>query len=360
MLQVLKRLYLKLFKPTQLIVRQDATVKMLKLPSWVQACSILILLAVAIWIANASLKLQENGDKLTKEQQNLVQLQAKWQTEKSQLQAQLAQQKGMLDQLSQQHSVLESLVDSTQTTDDSAVEGELEETPTDIDGAQPSTTTEFAPQASLLLIQQRQLSEQLGQSFGAEIAAMQESIDSAGLQLSSDFSEAQGGPYFQADLELVEASFINAIDQYAVYAQLSTMIGQLPDTLPVAQEKYYVSSAFGFRKDPITGRRAYHKGIDLAGWHKTQIVAPASGTVKRAGKNGGYGNFIEIEHANNITTRYGHLHTIKVKAGQQINKGDVIALMGSTGRSTATHLHYEVIQGKKHLNPIKIARAFNK
>ncbi|PCK32100.1 peptidoglycan DD-metalloendopeptidase family protein [Pseudoalteromonas piscicida] len=357
MLQVLKRLYVKLFKPTQLIVRQDATVKMLKLPSWVQACVLLIFVAVALWIANAVIQLQENTIKLNKEQQNLAQLQAKWQSEKAQLKATLAQQQSTLEQLSQQHTVLESLIDSTELQ---AQQSETNEQAATANNKTSQTNNgEFAPQANRLLIQQRTLSETLGQTYESEIVQMKASIDNAGLQLS-DSAEAQGGPYFQADLALVEASFIKAIDQYTTYAQLSTMIGQVPDTLPVAQEKYYVSSAFGFRKDPITGRRAYHKGIDLAGWHKTQIIAPAAGVVKRAGKNGGYGNFIEIAHANDITTRFGHLHTIKVKKGQQINKGDVIALMGSTGRSTSTHLHYEVIQGKKHLNPIKIARAFNK
>ncbi|RRS09454.1 M23 family peptidase [Pseudoalteromonas sp. J010] len=355
MLQVLKRLYLKLFKPTQLIVRQDANVKMIVLPSWLQVCLLMIFAAIALWSVNAAIQLHNNNIQLSQGQQNLTQLQAKWQHEKAQLEQTITQQQNTLAQLSQQHNVLESLIDATELA---ASNSKTDEHSTDKE-ASPDNDNTFAPQAAKLLLQQQTLNRALGQKYATDIAEIKASIDSVGLQLA-DSSDAQGGPYFQADLALVEASFINTIDYYTSYAQLSTMIGQLPDTLPVEQEKYYVSSAFGFRKDPITGRRAFHKGIDLAGWHKTDIVAPAAGVVKRAGKNGGYGKFIEIEHANEITTRYGHLHTIKVKKGQQVDKGDVIALMGSTGRSTSTHLHYEVIQGKKHLNPIKIARAFNK
>ncbi|WP_462171063.1 M23 family metallopeptidase [Pseudoalteromonas xiamenensis] len=109
----------------------------------------------------------------------------------------------------------------------------------------------------------------------------------------------------------------------------------------------------------MTGQRAFHKGVDLAGWHKTRIFAPADGTVVRAGRNGGYGNFIELQHANGVKTRFGHLHTIKVEKGQQVTKQDVIALMGSTGRSTSTHLHYEVLHNDKHINPIKLTKALS-
>ena len=80
----------------------------------------------------------------------------------------------------------------------------------------------------------------------------------------------------------------------------------------------------------------------------------------RAGKNGGYGNFIELEHKNGLVTRFGHLNKIKVEKGQTIAKNEVIGLMGSTGRSTSTHLHYEVLLDGKHVNPLKITKALSR
>ena len=110
----------------------------------------------------------------------------------------------------------------------------------------------------------------------------------------------------------------------------------------------------------MNNRHAYHKGVDLAGWHKTEIFAPADGTVLRAGRNGGYGNFIELQHKNGFVTRFGHLNKINVKKGQTVTKNDVIGLMGSTGRSTGTHLHYEVLLNDKHVNPVKITKALSR
>ena len=96
----------------------------------------------------------------------------------------------------------------------------------------------------------------------------------------------------------------------------------------------------------------------MAGWRNTEIFVPAKGVVKRAGNNGGFGKFIEIQHDNGFVTRYGHLAKIMVKRGEHVQKDQVIGLMGSTGRSTSTHLHYEILHNKKHINPLKLTKAF--
>ncbi|MFY8273085.1 M23 family metallopeptidase [Pseudoalteromonas sp. SSDWG2] len=166
---------------------------------------------------------------------------------------------------------------------------------------------------------------------------------------------AQGGPLEPLDADEQDLSSMSVVDKLLTLNQLENMLEQVPHMLPAAD--YYISSSFGLRKDPINGSRAMHKGVDLAAWRNTEIFAPADGTVVRAGRNGGYGRFIEIEHANGFTTRFGHLNKIKVKRGDMVSKGEVIALMGSTGRSTATHLHYEVLHNNKHINPVKITKA---
>lgn len=113
-----------------------------------------------------------------------------------------------------------------------------------------------------------------------------------------------------------------------------------------------VTSRFGYRRNPFTGRgREMHSGVDLRGRTGENIKTTAKGTVTFAGYKGGYGNVVMIRHANGFETRYGHLSRIRVKRGQRVDVGSVIGLLGSTGRSTGPHLHYEVIKNGKNLNP---------
>ena len=121
--------------------------------------------------------------------------------------------------------------------------------------------------------------------------------------------------------------------------------------------KTYRTSAYGLRKDPFTKRPTFHEGLDFGGQRLAPIVAAADGKVIFAGRNGGYGRSIEIDHGHGFVTRYGHMHKLNVKRGQIVKKGDKIGGMGSTGRSTATHLHYEIhFQGRVY-DPDKFLKA---
>jgi murein DD-endopeptidase MepM/ murein hydrolase activator NlpD len=117
--------------------------------------------------------------------------------------------------------------------------------------------------------------------------------------------------------------------------------------------KGWLSSYFGVRKDPFNGRPAMHKGVDFAGKEDADIIATASGVVSWSDKRYGYGNLIEINHGEGFKTRYGHNKTLLVKVGEVVNKGQVIAQMGSTGRSTGPHVHYEILRNNKQINPLK-------
>jgi len=122
---------------------------------------------------------------------------------------------------------------------------------------------------------------------------------------------------------------------------LDAAMKSVPFGRPVEVE-HYRTSPYGTRRDPFTKRMAHHGGIDFASYRHAPILATADGVVKVVGRNGAYGKMIEIDHGHGFTTRYGHLHKTSVKRGQKVKKGDTIGGMGSTGRSTATHLHYEV------------------
>ena len=113
----------------------------------------------------------------------------------------------------------------------------------------------------------------------------------------------------------------------------------------------WLSSRYGFRSDPFTGKRTWHAGVDLAGKDGSDIISVAGGVVTYAGERHGYGNLVEVDHGDGLVTRYAHCKTIKTNVGDVVQKGQVLALMGSTGRSTGPHVHFEVIRGGKTENP---------
>jgi len=113
----------------------------------------------------------------------------------------------------------------------------------------------------------------------------------------------------------------------------------------------WLSSRYGYRSDPFTGKRTWHAGVDLAGKEGSDIIAVAGGVVTYADERYGYGNLVEVDHGDGLVTRYAHAKSIEVKVGDVVQKGQVVALMGSTGRSTGPHVHFEVIRNGKSENP---------
>ncbi len=141
-------------------------------------------------------------------------------------------------------------------------------------------------------------------------------------------------------------------DLYSRFSAYDRELDYTPTIYPLVQ-KGYITSYYGYRRDPVTGRvGAFHEGIDIAVRAGTPVRATADGTVVRASSYGTYGLFIEIKHGSyGYRTRYAHNSKILVREGQQVKKGDIIALVGSTGKSTGPHLHYEVLYNGKPVNP---------
>jgi len=162
-----------------------------------------------------------------------------------------------------------------------------------------------------------------------------------------------GGPFEGG----ANATFKALFNSWKKLDQLQDGVIAIPSDKPVKQNASF-TSAFGVRSDPFRGGAAMHPGIDLAGPYGTPIYATADGTVVRSGWNsGGYGNLIEVDHGRGITTRYGHLSGILVHAGDRITRGQLIGRMGSTGRSTGNHLHYEVRIDGRAVNPIPFMKS---
>lgn len=128
------------------------------------------------------------------------------------------------------------------------------------------------------------------------------------------------------------------------------LVSATPSMWPIVG---WISSDFGNRLDPFTGDEDFHPGLDISAEHGSPIQAPADGTVESASFNGSYGNMVVIDHGFGLTTRYGHMSRFAVAPGQQIRRGSVIGFVGSTGRSTSPHLHYEVLVNGQLTNPFR-------
>jgi len=173
-------------------------------------------------------------------------------------------------------------------------------------------------------------------------------------RLASSSAEGVGGP-----LEPVggsDATFKQLFTSWKKLDSISQGAIAVPSEKPVRTAAF--TSGYGVRSDPFRGAAAMHAGIDLAGPIGTPIYATADGVVSAAGyNNGGYGNLVKIDHGRGIETRYGHLSAIMVSPGQHIVRGQQIARMGSTGRSTGSHLHYEVRIDGRAVNPIPFMKS---
>jgi YD repeat-containing protein len=127
----------------------------------------------------------------------------------------------------------------------------------------------------------------------------------------------------------------------------------LPTAMPIRGD-YRITSGFGIRNDPFTGGLAMHEGLDFTAPSGTLVVSTAQGTVTRSAWDGGYGNVIEVHHAEGFSTRYAHLSKRIAKAGDVVERGAVLGEVGSTGRSTGPHLHYEVFNKDRVINPVQV------
>ena len=211
-----------------------------------------------------------------------------------------------------------------------------------------------------------QLSKMQGRLWRIEALAAH-MRDLSGLQddeFNFEQTVAQGGPLAEEAREFAWVDLQTQLNQLALQLDrrekelgiLDTVMVELQRSeqvqlsgRPIA--KGWLSSAYGNRMDPITGQPAWHAGVDFAGSQGSDVLAVASGVVVFADRRDGYGKLVEINHGNGVSTRYGHHDKLLVKAGEIVKKGDVIGLMGSSGRSTGPHVHFEVLLNGRNIDP---------
>jgi len=186
-------------------------------------------------------------------------------------------------------------------------------------------------------------------------AGMATDAEGLGGQPSSGDRVGSGGPYdrlpgspktlelqgdwIKTQLELVEERLI----------MRGQVLSSTPTTAPVLG---LITDGFGMRPDPFTGRKAFHRGLDISARRKTRVLAPADGIVVSAGRNGGLGKVVRVSHGFGYTTVYGHLDKMSVQPGDEVRRGDELGLLGNSGRSTGPHLHYEVHVDGRAVNPL--------
>jgi murein DD-endopeptidase MepM/ murein hydrolase activator NlpD len=205
-------------------------------------------------------------------------------------------------------------------------------------------------------------------ALGQDVGNLRNVVRSAGINpdsLARKIAGGEGGPEIPLDQVRIEGisdpGFTRAyLSAAAVLDQLnglSAAVGHVPLAPPVSSASFDKSSGFGPRVDPFTRRYAFHSGVDFAGPWGSVVHATAPGVVVFAGNRGGYGNMVEVDHGFGIHTRYGHLSAIGVKIGTQVEKGANLGRVGSTGRSTGPHVHYEVWYDDVAKNPTNFIEA---
>jgi len=222
-------------------------------------------------------------------------------------------------------------------------------------------------QASLDRVEQRQMAvlTSTESSYDARIRRMKGLVSDLGLNLArleanTPRNKGVGGPYVPVKLNGHGGPFEQQLSHVSVSRaqldHLSRTLAQVPYRTPVLGE-IELSSGFGVRSDPFLGRPAMHTGLDFRASTGDPVRATANGRVVSAGWAGGYGRMVEIDHGNGLSTRYGHMSRINVKVGEQIHIGQVVGEVGSTGRSTGPHLHYETRIDGEAVDPQRFLRA---
>ena len=215
----------------------------------------------------------------------------------------------------------------------------------------------LAPEAAPLVrleARQRQFATLLTAAVERRADKAAAAIRSFGLNpdmLARTAARAQGGPFvpWKGDKGALTDELENLADAMSRMEFLERSLLTIPSGQPTAAPM--LTSSYGYRRDPFNGHAAFHAGLDFPGRYGQPITAAADGKVSYVGQRQGYGNVVEVEHGNGIMTRYAHLSGFASRVGQKVARGDTVGRMGSTGRSTGTHLHFEVRLNGQAVNP---------
>jgi murein DD-endopeptidase MepM/ murein hydrolase activator NlpD len=354
------------FIDREFFMRANGQVRFLKISAQLQRRTAVTLAAViGIWLL-VTLGMAINQVTVSAQRLALTEQEAKIESAEERV----ANYRGSIDEvtkdLERRQEMLESLGDQylgdlpeaeAQTSATSTKSREEEKTVKTISAMVPEA-------AGLARIEARQIrfAENMTKVAQARTLKAEAAIRQFGLNpavLARQARNAQGGlfePFFgRGKKDVRDPRFLKLAAALGRMDAMERALAAIPTAMPAAS--MMMSSGFGYRADPFTGAAAMHAGLDFKGPVGTPILAAAEGKVVTAGFNGGYGNTIEIRHANGLVTRYAHLSGLNVRRGQMVDRGVQIGRMGSSGRSTGSHLHFEVRLNGQAINPRKFLEA---
>ncbi|MDM7955468.1 M23 family metallopeptidase [Blastomonas sp.] len=322
-----------------------------------------VMAAILLWLL-VTLTMVISQYSISAERMALVRQQAQVESSASRVAAYRSSVNDVAADLEKRQAFLEDIVTSyigeqAATEDASAVVGDTALKAGSDEAAKTATKiSALVPEAAgLARMEARQIAfvEQLTKSALLRASKAEQAIRNFGLNPDSvarASASAQGGPFipFKGSRNVrLDPRFTTLGKTLARMDALERGLVAIPSGAPALAPA--ITSGYGYRRDPFTGAAALHSGIDFKGAHGSAILAAAQGKVVFAGIKNGYGKSVEVAHGNGLVTRYAHLSSLGVRAGQRVGKGERLGGMGSTGRSTGTHLHFEVRHNDRAMNP---------
>lgn len=356
----LKSRIANLFTDREFFMRSNGQVKFLKISANIQKTIAIIALSIISFWVIATLFMAANQYRVSTERLELVKKEEKILSAEQRLAADKDSINEVVADLAKRQDLIEDTAgryfnasELTETEDKSALDNNDDK----------KTSAASSEIKALAKIEQRQI------NFAKKITKIainraklaEQKIRQLGLnpQNFANDNIAQGGPFipFFSDGKKEDPRFSQMAAALEYMTSLENALSSIPSSMPAAS--YTLSSSFGYRRDPINGSGAMHNGLDFKAAHGTPILAAADGVITKAGWMGGYGKTIEITHGNGLMTRYAHMSRLEANLGQKVERGAQIGRMGSTGRSTGTHLHFEVRNNGRAINPHKFLKANN-
>lgn len=349
------------FPDREFFMRSQGQVRFIRVSSRVQITAACIAAALLLgWLVSmASVAISQYS--AARDRIALIDREARVASAESRVSAYRKGLDGVAEDLARRQDFIEKVVEAH--VGDLPVDARAGETVSDSSKASAETVNKVSaavPEAAgLARLEARQLAfvERLTRHADRRSAAAVDAIRKLGLNPRAmlaqiDSREAMGGPLLALATSRdgrIDPRFERLGLSLARMNALERGLAGIPQVLPASME--FISSGFGYRADPFSGGAAFHAGLDFRGPVGAPIHAAAKGVVTFAGVQQGYGNCIEVSHGNGLMTRYAHMSGFRARIGQQVNAGDVIGLIGNTGRSTGPHLHFEVRVNGKAVNP---------
>ncbi len=349
------------FVDREFFMRANGQVRFIKISAILQRrVASIAAVIVGVWLV-ITLGMAVNQFSVSFERMKLSEQQAKVQSAEERVASYRNSIDDVTKDLERRQTMLESLNEQYL---DPATASDLTTTETQEDKTVKKISSLVPEAAGLAQIEARQIrfAEKLTKVAEVRTRKAEAAIRQFGLNpenLARQADTAQGGPFIpffgSPKKDVRDPRFARLAVSLNKMDAMERALAAIPTSMPAAV--MLMSSGFGYRHDPFTGAGAMHSGLDFKGPTGTAILAAAEGKVTSAGVQSGYGNCIEITHANGLVTRYAHLSGFDVALGQQVKRGVQIARMGSTGRSTGSHLHFEVRLNGQAINPRKFLEA---